>query len=249
MSSQTHRTRIFRLAVRGSAAAAIIGTATYGQSSAFLDLSLTNGASIASVAPGQGFPVTVSVRSTAPLEFNAAQFLVYCTEEGLQLDDYAWSPPFITGGPGDFSLGGAALPLVIYSDTLQGPTYPTETPDIEFAMFDFVQSAGEGQLLRLWVRAPKLPPGSVCFMGALPDLFTDGFQVVPVNPGVPLRIEISATANAGDVDGDGVVGSSDLSALLSSWAMTSPVGQADGDLDADGDVDAEDLAILLVNWG
>lgn len=249
MSVQTRDIAFLRRILHGALGAAVCSSAAVAQSTTFIDTTLTNGGTTAVVAPGQGFPVTVRIRSAAPIAFNAAQFLVYCTEEGLRLDDYAWSAPFITGGPGDFSLGGSPLPLIINDDTLQGPGYPIGTPDIEFAVFDFVQSASEGQLLRLWVRAPKqLAAGSSCFIAAIPDLFTAGFTAVPVTAGVPLRVEISAAANAGDVNGDGDANSSDLAALLSSWAMPDPVGQADGDLDADGDVDAEDLSILLANW-
>jgi len=248
MSNQPRESAFVRRIMLAAAGAAVLSSAAAAQTTAFIDTTLTTGGTTAVVAPGQGFPITVSIRSATPIAFNAAQFLVYCTEEGLRLDDYAWSAPFVAGGRSDFSLGGALLPLIVNNDTLQGPGYPLHTPDIEFAVFDFAQSASEGQLLRLWVRAPKqLAAGSTCFIAAIPDLFTSGFTVVPVANGVPLRVEISA-GNAGDVNGDGAANSSDLAALLSSWAMPDPVGQADGDLDADGDVDAEDLALLLANW-
>jgi len=46
---------------------------------------------------------------------------------------------------------------------------------------------------------------------------------------------------AGDINGDGVVNSEDLAALLSSWGTSNPAA----DLNGDGLVDAMDLAILL----
>lgn len=232
-----------------AALTALCATTVQAQSAVFLDTTLVNGATTAVVAPGQSFPVIVKVRSDVRVVFNAAQFLFYCTKEGMRIDGYDWSAPFVTGGPGDFSLEGAALPLVVNNGTLEGPGYPVATPDVEFAAFDFFQTASEGQLLRVSVRAPqKLPDGSTCFIGALPDLFTNAFQVVPVGTGTPLRVQISASAPPADVDGNGTVNSEDLSMVLSSWGMPSPVGRADGDLDEDGDVDGEDLAILLSGW-
>lgn len=47
-----------------------------------------------------------------------------------------------------------------------------------------------------------------------------------------------------DLDGNGVVGPSDLAILLGSWGSAGP-----GDLDCDGVVGAADLAILLGAWG
>jgi hypothetical protein len=48
-----------------------------------------------------------------------------------------------------------------------------------------------------------------------------------------------------DLDGDGVVGSSDLGILLSAWgALGGP-----GDINADGAVDSADLGQLLAAWG
>jgi Right handed beta helix region len=50
----------------------------------------------------------------------------------------------------------------------------------------------------------------------------------------------------GDLNLDGVVGSSDLSIMLALWGFTNPPV---GDLNGDGVVSAGDLAIILVKWG
>jgi hypothetical protein len=47
-----------------------------------------------------------------------------------------------------------------------------------------------------------------------------------------------------DLDGDGVVGGLDLSALLAAWQLS-----AAGDVDGDGDTDGQDLTGLLAAWG
>jgi hypothetical protein len=47
-----------------------------------------------------------------------------------------------------------------------------------------------------------------------------------------------------DLDGDGIVGGLDLSALLASWGQGS-----NGDVDGDGDTDGGDLTALLAAWG
>ena len=49
-----------------------------------------------------------------------------------------------------------------------------------------------------------------------------------------------------DLDGSGIVGASDLLALLVAWG-TDPGGPPD--FDGDGNVGASDLLALLVNWG
>lgn len=241
--------RVMTHLATAAVASALGSAAARGQTMAFLDTTLGAGGDTAVVAPGQGFSIFVHVRSPVPLEFNAAQFTVYCTTPGWRVDAYAWSPPFVTGGSGDFSLEGLQLPLVVNHDTLQGPGHPPETPDVEFAVFDLFESATDGQLLRLWVRAPQdAAIGSTFFIGAVPDLFTSGFQVVPVASGTPLRVLVSASASPRDISGDGLVNSVDLAMLLASWGMPSPLGQADGDLDSDGHVDSIDLSYLLAAW-
>lgn len=53
----------------------------------------------------------------------------------------------------------------------------------------------------------------------------------------------------GDLDGDFVVGASDLLLLLSNWGPCGDCGDCSADLDADCAVGASDLLILLGNWG
>ncbi len=50
----------------------------------------------------------------------------------------------------------------------------------------------------------------------------------------------------GRLDGDGVVGASDLALLLGSWG---PCSACAADFDGDGVVGAGDLAELLGDWG
>lgn len=51
----------------------------------------------------------------------------------------------------------------------------------------------------------------------------------------------------GDIDGDGIIGGSDLSIVLSGWQ--SGPGANEGDLSGDGETDAVDMALILSNWG
>ena len=53
----------------------------------------------------------------------------------------------------------------------------------------------------------------------------------------------------GDLDGDGLVGASDLLILLANWGACPPKGDCPADLNGDGSVGAADLLILLANWG
>ena len=49
----------------------------------------------------------------------------------------------------------------------------------------------------------------------------------------------------GDLDGDGIIGGSDLSVLLGAWGTAEPLA----DLDGNGIVSGSDLSVLLGNWG
>jgi len=62
--------------------------------------------------------------------------------------------------------------------------------------------------------------------------------------GVPCSPNPCRPPCKGDLDGDGVVGLSDLAILLAAYGSS-----AGGDIDGDGDTDLEDLVLLLANYG
>lgn len=53
----------------------------------------------------------------------------------------------------------------------------------------------------------------------------------------------------GDIDGDGVVGGADLSAILGAFGVCPERGACPADLDGDGVVSGADIAIVLGRWG
>jgi len=70
----------------------------------------------------------------------------------------------------------------------------------------------------------------------------------PRNVAGSYRIKGSATvcACAADIDGDGTVGSPDITAVLAGWGSS---GGGAADIDGDGSIGAQDLAALLAAWG
>jgi hypothetical protein len=112
----------------------------------------------------------------------------------------------------------------------------------------------------------RLGPGSAAvdagdngavFSGVMTDLdggprFVDAVNYADTGLGGPPTIDIGAyEAPAGlaglcpaDLDGDGVVGASDLATLIGGWG-----GSGAADLDADGVIGASDLAALIGAWG
>ena len=64
------------------------------------------------------------------------------------------------------------------------------------------------------------------------------------SPEIDAVADVRPLAVTGDIDGDGIVGATDLATLLADWG---PQGGA-SDLDGDGSVGAPDLAALLALW-
>ena len=60
------------------------------------------------------------------------------------------------------------------------------------------------------------------------------------------RPSVRISRTGGDVDGDGCVGSSDLTSVLAAWGSCSGCSQ---DLTCDGIVGEQDLEIVLTHWG
>jgi hypothetical protein len=65
---------------------------------------------------------------------------------------------------------------------------------------------------------------------------------------VPSPGAAAGTCCPADLDADGLVGATDLSALLGAWGSTGTAA-GDADIDGDGSVGAADLAALLAAWG
>ena len=60
--------------------------------------------------------------------------------------------------------------------------------------------------------------------------------------------DIIPTLLPGDVDGNGYVGGSDLTALITNWGMTEATREQ-GDLDGDGTVSGPDYSEVITYWG
>jgi trimeric autotransporter adhesin len=82
---------------------------------------------------------------------------------------------------------------------------------------------------------------TICFLAVLFLAFFTAPQALASNSDSP------SLCCPSDLDGDGVVGSSDLADMLSAWGPAS-AGDA-ADLDASGEIDAIDIAILIGSWG
>lgn len=89
----------------------------------------------------------------------------------------------------------------------------------------------------LWSNYPFFPSGTVIGSDRERGLFIWEVDVLQ-QPGI-----------VGDLDGDGVVGTSDLVILLGAWGPCDDCGDCVADLDDDCTVGTTDLLLLLGNWG
>jgi len=119
-----------------------------------------------------------------------------------------------------------------------------------------VSASGYGPLDYQWRRDGEDIPGADQESYTIDDVtFNDAgdYDVVVSNTcgsvtSTPATLTVCPSI-AGDLDHDCDVDSTDLSALLSNYGVTSGASYEDGDLDGDGDVDLADLGALLTNYG
>ena len=180
-------------------AVALCGTQTALGGGAVAELSVETTTGAHSLVAAAGQLVAARVRFDAPVgvEFNAAMFRIVmadgtpATQEIWTLESYNWRAPFVTRGPGDFSLHGLPTPLVVTPTTLQGSAYPIETSDIDFAVFDFTQYAEPGPTLDFAFRLPAdAPNGRRYLIAAVPDQISAGFLGIPTDIGFIMDVLI-----------------------------------------------------------
>ena len=102
---------------------------------------------------------------------------------------------------------------------------------VEVAYFDTRPEDDSVEYLGAWSNYPYFPSGAVIVSDRNRGLFV-------------FTIDLPAS---GDLDGDGIIGFSDLVALLAGWGACDP-GCCEADLDGDGQVGFGDVVALLANW-
>lgn len=127
---------------------------------------------------------------------------------------------------GRLSVNGPAVSVTASIDVdEEGTTFPAPP-------------AIESQPLALPTVLPTGGTANLLLSGTFGDgTFTSGLSVDIVATGVQRRL--------GDINGDGAVNATDLTALLAAWGTS----QFAADLDRNGTVNGTDLTALLANWG
>jgi hypothetical protein len=107
-------------------------------------------------------------------------------------------------------------------------------------------------------RLPSALASSSAFVTLGPESFSESLNIdfrgvstsvsLPTPPVDGASVAYIAAPCAGDLDGDGMVGGSDLGILLGAWGSVVAPGSG-ADLNGDGVVDALDLAVLLARFG
>lgn len=128
-----------------------------------------------------------------------------------------------------------------------------ETPDPELPSQMVFENAGYAETWRYINGDGQRPTLGIDNMFVMPDVFTINDSYYDQAPYTndasdhkPLYAEVSLIpiVCAADLDGSGIVDTTDLLILLAQWGTT---GSAD--FDGDGAVGTSDLLVLLANWG
>ena len=136
--------------------------------------------------------------------------------------------PYFPGGLAEFPAN--ANSFLVFE---QGPSV-----DIVLQWVSYRDASDQCSLSRIWGGIHPIMddlPGRIMGLEVGPDAWNQAL-IHFATPGPCL----------GDVDGDGIVGGSDLGVLLSEWQCAT---LCDSDLDQNGLVDGGDLGLLLSSWG
>ena len=92
-----------------------------------------------------------------------------------------------------------------------------------------------------------IPPYVSSFTDRFKNVSPD-FAISPGNSYLQWRLGVPASSSVSDIDGDGCVGSNDLTMLLAAWGACGK-GNCPEDLNKDGIVEGGDLVHVLAEWG
>jgi hypothetical protein len=139
--------------------------------------------------------------------------------------------------------GGGAIQLALGDLDCDG--------DVDAAMADahgnralLAENAGDGTFGNPVIVNAGLNTVAVAIGDLDGAMSLDVAAVASDDDSLTVALTACVVAVPGDLDGDGMVGGSDLTILLAGWGQPGP-----SDLDGDGNTSASDLTILLANWG
>lgn len=188
--------------------------------------------SLVNVAVGGGhLPVFLDLR--VPAKIASPSML----DAGVAMQDEPRSVIFIVSNAGEVARWSAAgIDALDYSFSISG--------DFTIAPGSFIAPAG----------APG-NPHAVTMDTATPGPKSGVLTILSDDPDQPARmvmltgmVEAVTPACPGDADGDGFVGLSDISVVVTFWGQPAS-GPEQGDLDNDGMVGLSDLSVIIDQWG
>jgi len=229
--------RVINGLVAGAAALGIAsGAALGGSASATWNFDLsTGGEDVFWMSPTSVDPA--AFRYDASFEITTIEATVSFLGAPLTLDVTNDVDPELRMGTA--SVAGPA-PIVIVDDFIASPP-PPEEPSIAGTIRIEIDAAGFGMAsatdVTLGTVTENIPPF--------------GPVTVPLtNIRFAGTIEVTAVLTSPqDLDGDGMVGASDLAQLIGSWGSCAVGEPCPADFDGDGEVGASDLAALIGQWG
>ncbi len=213
--------------------AATFGTALIGQAGLDIGTAQLSLETRATFGLFLGQPAAVITTNAPNLGYTNFNFRVLLGGETVAaLDNIPWPDGLVAGAeamPSGFDLFGSAdgigfgwvwlQPVVITMNTEVGPIVLGDTLIVETA----APPPPDTRLGRIQARAALVP-----------------------GPLTITAVELDPVTCVGDLDGDGLIGASDLAVLLAAWGPN-PFHPAD--FNFDGFVDSADLATLLAAWG
>ncbi len=102
------------------------------------------------------------------------------------------------------------------------------------------------EMPKAWTTPGTWPPASDV---AVPEAIIEGLDVPPSRSGQASFDFTFDVTILGDLNGDEIVGASDLLILLANWGRCADCDNCNADIDGNCTVGAADLLILLSNWG